>query len=92
MRAAPPWHLNAASFKNGVTTGAGNLHIYKVNGCAGLIASGDGTSFKGSLHHQPEADHHQPVTNQRQKHLRPGGPGPPGGRPRPWPGPPVILL
>lgn len=88
-----PWHLNAVSFKNGVTTGtisgihatltgpscsavvdgtgvsanngkvtatytnstgklattgAGNLHIYNVNGCAGLINSGDGSSFKGS--------------------------------------------
>ncbi len=88
-----PWHLNAKSFKSGVTTGsitgihatltgpscsavvdgtgatanngmvtatytnstgklattgAGNLHIYKVVGCAGLINSGDGTSFKGS--------------------------------------------
>jgi hypothetical protein len=30
------------------TTGAGNLHIYNVSGCAGLINSGDGTSFKGS--------------------------------------------
>jgi hypothetical protein len=50
----PPWHLNAASFKNGVTTGAGNLHIYKVNGCAGLIASGDGTSFKCSYTISPK--------------------------------------
>jgi hypothetical protein len=30
------------------TTGAGNLHIYNVSGCAGLINSGDGSSFKGS--------------------------------------------
>jgi hypothetical protein len=30
------------------TTGAGNLHIYNVHGCAGLIGSGDGSSFKGS--------------------------------------------
>ncbi len=30
------------------TTGAGNLHIYNVSGCAGLIHSGDGSSFKGS--------------------------------------------
>jgi hypothetical protein len=30
------------------TTGAGNLHVYNVSGCAGLINSGDGTSFKGS--------------------------------------------
>jgi hypothetical protein len=84
-----PWHLNAKTFKNGVTTGsisgihatltgpscsatgatanngtvtatytnssgklattgAGNLHIYNVSGCAGLINSGDGSSFKGS--------------------------------------------
>jgi hypothetical protein len=88
-----PWHLNAASYKSGVTTGtitgihatlsgpscsavvdgtgatknngsvtatytnktgklattgAGNLHIYKVKGCAGLVKSGDGSSFKGS--------------------------------------------
>jgi hypothetical protein len=88
-----PWHLNAVSFKNGVTTGtitgihaalsgpscsavvdgtsatanngqvtatytnstgklattgAGNLHIYNVSGCAGLIGNGDGSSFHGS--------------------------------------------
>jgi len=30
------------------TTGAGNLHIYNVSGCAGLIGNGDGSSFKGS--------------------------------------------
>jgi hypothetical protein len=30
------------------TTGAGNLHIYKVVGCAGLVNTGDGSSFKGS--------------------------------------------
>ncbi len=28
-------------------TGGGNLHIYKVNGCAGLIHSGDPSSFVG---------------------------------------------
>ncbi len=41
-----------AKYSNGTgkltTTGAGNLHIYKVSGCAGLINSGDGSSFKGS--------------------------------------------
>jgi hypothetical protein len=36
------------------TTGAGNLHIYNVNGCAGLINSGDGTSFKGSYTVSPK--------------------------------------
>ena len=94
-----PWHLNAASFSSGVTTGtitgihatlsgpgcsavidgtgasanngkvtarysngtgkltttgAGNLHIYKVSGCAGLISSGDGSSFKGSYAISPK--------------------------------------
>jgi hypothetical protein len=94
-----PWHLNAVSFKSGVTTGtisgihatltgpscsavvdgtgatanngrvtatytnstgklattgAGNLHIYNVNGCAGLINSGDGSSFKGSYTVSPK--------------------------------------
>jgi hypothetical protein len=36
------------------TTGAGNLHIYKVVGCAGLINTGDGTSFKGSYTVSPK--------------------------------------
>ena len=94
-----PWHLNAKSFKNGVTTGtitgihatltgpscsavvdgtgatanngtvtatytnstgklattgAGNLHVYNVSGCAGLINSGDITSFKGSYTVSPK--------------------------------------
>jgi len=30
------------------TTGTGNLHVYNVSGCAGLINSGDSASFKGS--------------------------------------------
>lgn len=94
-----PWHLNAASFSSGVTTGtitgihatltgvgcsavvdgtgasanngkvtakysngtgkltttgAGNLHIYNVSGCAGLIHSGDASSFKGSYTISPK--------------------------------------
>jgi hypothetical protein len=36
------------------TTGAGNLHIYNVSGCAGLINSGDGSSFKGSYAISPK--------------------------------------
>ena len=36
------------------TTGAGNLHVYNVNGCAGLINSGDGSSFKGSYAVSPK--------------------------------------
>jgi hypothetical protein len=36
------------------TTGAGNLHIYSVSGCAGLIANGDGSSFKGSYAVSPK--------------------------------------
>jgi len=36
------------------TTGAGNLHIYKVVGCAGLIATGDRSSFKGSYTVSPK--------------------------------------
>jgi hypothetical protein len=36
------------------TTGAGNLHIYNVKGCAGLISSGDGSSFKGSYALSPK--------------------------------------
>lgn len=36
------------------TTGAGNLHIYNVSGCAGLINSGDGSSFKGSYAVSPK--------------------------------------
>jgi hypothetical protein len=36
------------------TTGAGNLHLYNVVGCAGLINSGDGSSFKGSYAVSPK--------------------------------------
>jgi hypothetical protein len=36
------------------TTGAGNLHVYKVSGCAGLIANNDATSFKGSYAVSPK--------------------------------------
>jgi hypothetical protein len=36
------------------TTGAGNLHIYHVSGCAGLIGNGDGSSFKGSYTISPK--------------------------------------
>jgi hypothetical protein len=36
------------------TTGAGNLHIYNVSGCSGLISSGDGSSFKGSYAVSPK--------------------------------------
>ena len=94
-----PWHLNAASFSSGVTTGtitgihatlsgpgcsatvdgtgasanngkvtakysngtgklsttgAGNLHVYNVHGCAGLINSGDASSFVGSYAVSPK--------------------------------------
>lgn len=47
-----------AKYSNGTgkltTTGAGNLHVYKVSGCAGLIHSGDGSSFKGSYAISPK--------------------------------------
>lgn len=47
-----------ATYTNGTgklaTTGAGNLHIYKVKGCAGLIGDGDGSSFKGSYTVSPK--------------------------------------
>jgi hypothetical protein len=36
------------------TTGAGNLHVYNVSGCAGLINSGDVTSFVGSYAISPK--------------------------------------
>ena len=36
------------------TTGAGNLHVYNVNGCAGLINSGDASSFNGSYTVSPK--------------------------------------
>jgi len=52
-----------AKYSNGTgrltTTGAGNLHIYNVNGCAGLIRSGDASSFKGSYLVSP----HQTITS-----------------------------
>jgi hypothetical protein len=47
-----------AKYSNGTgkltTTGAGNLHIYNVSGCAGLIHSGDGSSFHGSYTISPK--------------------------------------
>ena len=47
-----------AKYSNGTgklsTTGAGNLHIYNVSGCSGLINSGDGSSFKGSYAVSPK--------------------------------------
>src|SRR6266704_2669470 len=47
-----------AKYSNGTgkltTTGAGNLHIYHVSGCAGLIHSGDGSSFHGSYTISPK--------------------------------------
>lgn len=95
-----PWHLNAASFKSGVTTGTitgihatlsgpscsatvdgtgatknngrvkatytnstgilkvltsgGNLHIYRVSGCAGLIHNGNAATFSGSYKVSPK--------------------------------------
>jgi hypothetical protein len=36
------------------TTGAGNLHIYNVQGCAGLIGNGDASSFVGSYAVSPK--------------------------------------
>ena len=36
------------------TTGAGNLHVYNVSGCAGLINNGDASSFKGSYAISPK--------------------------------------
>lgn len=52
-----------AKYSNGTgkltTTGAGNLHLYKVSGCAGLVHSGDGSSFKGSYTISP----HQTITS-----------------------------
>src|SRR5439155_26309399 len=52
-----------AKYSNGTgrltTTGAGNLHIYNVNGCACLIRSGDPSSFKGSYLVSP----HQTITS-----------------------------
>lgn len=47
-----------AKYSNGTgklsTTGAGNLHVYNVSGCAGLINSGDITSFVGSYAVSPK--------------------------------------
>ena len=47
-----------AKYSNGTgkltTTGAGNLHIYNVSGCGGLINSGDGSSFHGSYTISPK--------------------------------------
>ena len=47
-----------AKYSNGTgklsTTGAGNLHIYNVHGCAGLVNSGDASSFVGSYAVSPK--------------------------------------
>lgn len=47
-----------AKYSNGTgkltTTGAGNLHVYNVSGCANLINSGDATSFTGSYTVSPK--------------------------------------
>jgi hypothetical protein len=47
-----------AKYSNGTgkltTTGAGNLHVYNVSGCAGLIRSGDAVSFKGAYTISPK--------------------------------------
>jgi hypothetical protein len=47
-----------AKYSNGTgilsTTGAGNLHVYNVSGCAGLINSGDGASFHGAYTVSPK--------------------------------------
>jgi hypothetical protein len=37
-----------------VLTTGGNLHIYKVVGCAGLIASGDALTFSGTYTASPK--------------------------------------
>ena len=36
------------------TTGAGNLHVYNVKGCAGLISNGNSASFKGAYAISPK--------------------------------------
>jgi hypothetical protein len=47
-----------AKYSNGTgklsTTGAGNLHIYNVHGCADLVNSGDASSFVGSYAVSPK--------------------------------------
>ena len=37
-----------------VLTTGGNLHIYNVSGCAGLIRSGDATTFSGTYAVSPK--------------------------------------
>ena len=37
-----------------LTTSGGNLHVFNVNGCAGLINSGDATAFTGSYAISPK--------------------------------------
>jgi len=37
-----------------VLTTGGNLHIYNVNGCFGLINSGDVATFSGAYHLSPK--------------------------------------
>ena len=48
-----------AKYSNGTgklttLTSGGNLHVYNVSGCAGLINSGDATTFSGSYAISPK--------------------------------------
>src|SRR5215472_2504969 len=56
-----PWSLNAVSFNSTTSTGAlkvlttgGNLHIYSVSGCFGLIRSGDPATFSATYTVSPK--------------------------------------
>lgn len=44
------FHFSHASGSLGVVLAGGNLHIYDVSGCAGLIGTGDPASFSVSYH------------------------------------------
>jgi hypothetical protein len=62
-----------------LTTG-GNLHVYNVNGCAGLINTGDATTFSGSYATSPK----QTITSPQPQQDRRGtisGPASSPGRP-----------
>ena len=46
-------YTNSTGALKVLTTG-GNLHIYNVSGCAGLIRSGDATTFSGTYAVSPK--------------------------------------
>ena len=52
-----------STHKLSVLATGGNLHVWGVVGCAGLINTGDATQFVGVYTVTPSAEDHLPVTS-----------------------------